>query len=359
MSDDDAGDPIAGGKPSDAAMARSAAMVGRTLLDRYRIDELAAAGGLAAVFRASRLSDGQEVAIKVLHPDAEGLPELVERFQREGIAGKHILHPNVVAVHEIAELEDGSYFLVQEFVRGRTLRSLIREGPLDARRAARITRQLAAALTAAHDFGIVHRDVKPLNVMVLDRDPASPDGEQVKLIDFGLAKVPVEELSVLDGAGRRSLTAAGVVMGTVAYMAPEAALGMRSIDARSDLYALGVILYEMLAGQHPFDATEPGALFAQQRNDLPPPIAVRSPGVKVPRALEAVMNKLLEKDPEARYPRARALTVALDDAIRELEWESSDSALRRRALRQRRLRAIGLAALALIAAVILWALLRR
>ncbi len=364
MSEDDAGDPIAGGKPSDAAMARSAAMVGRTLLDRYRIDELAAAGGLAAVFRASRLSDGQEVAIKVLHPDAEGLPELVERFQREGIAGKHILHPNVVAVHEIAELEDGSYFLVQEFVRGRTLRSLIREGPLDARRAARITRQLAAALTAAHDFGIVHRDVKPLNVMVLDRDtdsdgPASPDAEQVKLIDFGLAKVPVEELSVLDGAGRRSLTAAGVVMGTVAYMAPEAALGMRSIDARSDLYALGVILYEMLAGQHPFDATEPGALFAQQRNDLPPPIAVRSPGVKVPRALEAVMNKLLEKDPEARYPRARALTVALDDAIRELEWESSDSALRRRALRRSRLRAAGLAALALLVAVILWALLRR
>lgn len=354
MSEDGAGDPIAGGKPSDAAMARSHALVGRTLLERYRIEELAAAGGLASVFRATRLADGQEVAIKVLHPDAEGLPELVERFQREGIAGKHILHPNVVAVHEIAELEDGSYFLVQEFVRGRTLRSLIREGPLAPLRAARIARQLAAALTAAHDLGIVHRDVKPLNVMVLDREPKAPGDEQVKLIDFGLAKVPVEELSVLDGAGRRSLTAAGVVMGTVAYMAPEAALGMRSIDARSDLYALGVILYEMLAGKHPFTATALGALFAQQKNDIPPPIAERTPGVRVPRALEAVVMKLLEKDPDTRFPRARALIVALDDAIREMEWESSDAALRGRALRRRWALAAGLVVAAVVIALALW-----
>jgi eukaryotic-like serine/threonine-protein kinase len=352
--EDDAGSPIAGGKPSDASMARSAALVGQTLLGRYKIDELAAAGGLASVFRATRLGDDHEVAIKVLHPDAEGLPELVERFQREGIAGKHILHDNVVAVHEIAQLEDGSTFLVQEFVRGRTLRSLMKEGPIPAVRAARIARQLASALTAAHDFGIIHRDVKPLNIMVIDRKGGEPTDDLVKLIDFGLAKVPVEELSVLDGAGRRSLTAAGVVMGTIAYMAPEAALGMRAIDARSDLYALGVTLYEMLAGKHPFTATEPAALFAQQKNETPPRIGERSPGISVPRSLEAIVMKLLSKDPEERYPTARALIVALDDVIRELAWSASDEAIRQRGRKSARLRAVALAALVAIVLVGAW-----
>lgn len=340
-------------------MARSAALVGQTVLGRYTIDELAAAGGLASVFRATRLADAHEVAIKVLHPDAEGLPELVERFQREGIAGKHILHENVVAVHEIAQLEDGSTFLVQEFVRGRTLRSLMKEGPIPAVRAARIARQLACALTAAHDFGIIHRDVKPLNIMVIDRREGEPMDDLVKLIDFGLAKVPVEELSVLDGAGRRSLTAAGVVMGTIAYMAPEAALGMRAVDARSDLYALGVVLYEMLAGKHPFTATEPGALFAQQKNETPPRISDRSPGIEVPRSLEAIAMKLLEKDPEARYPTARALIVALDDTIRELAWSASDEAIRRRTIRGARLRKAALGALVLMAILAAWLLATR
>jgi serine/threonine-protein kinase len=317
------GEPIAGGGASPAAESRSHALVGKTLLDRYRIEELVAMGGLAAVFRATRLANGEEVAIKVLHPDIEGLPELVERFKREAIAGKHILHENVVAVHELAQLDDGSYFLVQEFVRGRTLRALIDEGPVAPLRAARIARQLAEALTAAHDFGIVHRDVKPLNVMLLD----GPSGaDRVKLIDFGLAKVPVEELAVLDGEGRRSLTQAGVVMGTVAYMAPEAAFGMRVIDRRSDLYAVGLILYEMLAGKHPFTATEPTALFAQQRKEIPPPIAARSPGVVVPPVLEAVVHQLLAKDPDARHPRARAVVVALDAAIREMEEKQAPAA---------------------------------
>jgi eukaryotic-like serine/threonine-protein kinase len=254
------------------------------------------------------------VAIKVLHPEAEGLPELIERFEREAIAGKHIFHPNVVAVHEIAQLDDGSYFLVQDFVRGRTLRDVIDEGPVEPRRAARIALELATALNAAHDMGIVHRDVKPLNVMILD----GPE-ERVQLIDFGLAKVPVEHLALTDEGGRNSLTQAGVVFGTVAYMAPEAALGMRAIDRRSDLYAVGVILYEMLAGKHPFTATEPTALFAQQRRAIPQRIAERSPGVKVPPVLEDVVRKLLDKDPDARYPHARAVIVALEAALQKMD----------------------------------------
>jgi len=297
-----------------AAKERAAALVGQTLVGRYRVEELVAMGGLASVFRATSLADGKELAIKLLHAEAEGLPELIERFEREAIAGKHILHPNVVTVHEIDRLDDGSWFLVQDFVRGRTLRDLITDGPVAPLRAARIARHVAVGLNAAHDMAIVHRDIKPLNLMLVD----GPE-ENVQIVDFGLAKVPVESLAVVDGGGRSSLTQAGVVFGTVAYMAPEAALGMRSVDRRSDLYALGVILYEMLAGKHPFTATEPMALFAQQRNAVPQRISERSPGVVVPRALEEVVRRLLEKDPDARPQHARELIVALDAVIRTME----------------------------------------
>ncbi|WP_433928140.1 serine/threonine-protein kinase [Sorangium cellulosum] len=305
---------IAGGQASDAARERALALVGRTLVHRYRIEELVAMGGIAAVFRAKKLATGEDVAVKVLHPDAEELPELIERFEREAIAGRHIFHPNVAAVYEINQLDDGAWFMVMEFIRGTTLRKLIDKGPVPPVRAANIARQLATALNAAHDFGIIHRDVKPLNIMVLD----GPE-ERVQLIDFGLAKVPVEQFSfTTDDGSRRSLTNAGVLLGTVAYMAPEAALGMRSVDRRADLYALGVILYEMLAGKHPFTAVEPSALFAQHRSAAPPPIAERTPGVVVPPALEAVVMRLLAKDPDDRFPHARAVVVALDAALQRM-----------------------------------------
>ena len=352
-----ADEPLAGGPAKEAARARAATLVGRTIKGRYRIEGIVAMGGLATVFRATRLKGGQEVAIKILHPEIEGLPELIERFEREAIAGKHILHPNVVAVHEIDQLDDGSWFLVQDYVRGRTLRDLIDDGPVEARRAAQIARQVAAGLVAAHDMGIVHRDIKPLNLMI----GSGPD-ELVQIVDFGLAKVPVDDLSLLDGEGRRSLTQAGVVFGTLAYMAPEAALGMRNIDRRSDLYALGVVLYELLAGRHPFTATAPAALFAQQRNEIPPPIGQRAPGVVVPPALEAVVHRLLEKDPDARYPNGRALMVALDAALREMAPEAAPGAKPVPASAQSpsrgRLAAIVLAAVALVA-VVVWGVVSR
>jgi len=347
-------EPVIGGKVRAAARARAATLVGRTLKKRYRIEELAAMGGLAAVFRATRLADGHEVAIKILHPEVEGLPELIERFEHEAIAGKHILHRNVVAVHEIDQIDDGSWFLVQDFVRGRTLRDLIDEGAVEPLRAARIARQVAAGLVAAHDMRIVHRDLKPLNIMLCD----GPE-ELVQIVDFGLAKVPVGDLSIIDGDGRRSLTQAGVVFGTVAYMAPEAALGMRNVDRPSDLYALGVILYEMLAGRHPFAAKEPTALFAQQRHQIPPPIAERSPGVVVPPDLEALVLRLLDKDPDARHPSARALMVALDGVIREMEEQAETGAKAGRSLSRRQV--LG-AAIAVAVAVLLglgWLLLSR
>jgi serine/threonine-protein kinase len=344
--------PIAGGSVSAAAKERAQRLVGKTIRGKYRIEELVAMGGIAAVFRAKQLDTNVDVAVKVLHPDAEGLPELIERFEREAVAGKHMFHPNVAAVTDIDTLEDGSYFLVQEFIRGQTLRDVIRRGPVPPLRAARIARELAVALNAAHDMQIVHRDLKPLNVMILDGHEA-----RVQLIDFGLAKVPVEHLAVANEDARRSLTQAGVVFGTVAYMAPETALGMRALDKRADLYALGVITYEMLAGKHPFTATEPTALFAQQRNAVPPPIAERSPGVVVPPAIERVVHKLLEKDPDARYPHARAVIAALDAAIRESEVGASAALLAPQPEEQRRLRlwtAIAVLAIFGLAGLVVW-----
>ena len=297
----------------ETAQERATALIGRIVGGRYQIVELIAMGGLASVFRAKRTTDHHEMAIKVLHPEMEALPEMIERFEREAIAGKHIFHANVVTVHEIAQLEDGSWFLVQDFVRGRTLRDLINEGPVAPLRAARMARHVAAGLNAAHDMGIVHRDIKPRNLMLVD----GPE-ERVQIVDFGLAKVPVENLSLQDDNSRRSLTEAGVVMGTVAYIAPEAALGMRSIDRRSDLYALGIILYELLAGRHPFTADDSVEMFRKHKQVRPPPMRERAPDVSVPPALEAVVMRLLEKDPDARYPHARALMVELDAIIARL-----------------------------------------
>jgi eukaryotic-like serine/threonine-protein kinase len=350
---------IAGGAVSDKAKERAKTLVGRTVVNKYRIEELIAMGGLAAVFRAKNLANGEDVAIKVLHPDVEGLPELIARFEREAVAGKHILHPNVAAVMQIDQLDDGSFFLIQEYIRGITLRELIKRGPIPALRAARIARELAVALNAAHDMQIVHRDVKPLNVMILDGHEA-----RVQLIDFGLAKVPVEHLSFADEDARRSLTQAGVVLGTVAYMAPETALGMRALDKRADLYALGVIFYEMLAGTHPFTASEPAALFAQQRTAVPPPIAERSPGVVVPAAIEVVVHRLLEKDPDARYPSARAVIAAIEAAIREVEEPAAAPRMSMRAATDSapasnmQLMAIAAAVTIVVAALVSWLALR-
>jgi serine/threonine protein kinase len=349
--------PLAGGAVPHAARERAEALVGRTVLGRYRIAELVAMGGIASVFRAERLADGKEVAVKVLHPEAEGLPELVERFEREAVAGKHIFHPNVVTVHDNAQLEDGAWFLVQDFVRGETLRDVIDRGPVAPRRVARMGLHVAAGLTAAHDMGIVHRDLKPRNLMLVE----GPD-DKVQIVDFGLAKVPVESLSVLEDDSRRSLTQAGVVLGTVAYMAPEAALGMRSIDRRSDLYALGLILYELLAGRHPFTASDAVEMFKQQRHAVPPPIRERSPGVEVPPVLEDIVRRLLDKDPDARYPHARALTVALDAALQEMDAPPAAlvpvAAPRPPSRLSPRVLAVVAAALAVVAAVI-WVLLSR
>ncbi|AKT36120.1 serine/threonine protein kinase [Chondromyces crocatus] len=308
-------------KPTDqsdkAALRRADSLLGRVISQRYRIDEVIAMGGMGAVYRGEHVRMRKRVAIKILHPDTEGLPELVKRFEREAVAGAHIQHPNVATATDFGETEDGLFYLVAEYVRGTTLHDIIRRGPLAPSRAASIARQLAAALGAAHTMDIVHRDLKPRNVMVVEAQ-----NDLVKLIDWGFAKVRMERLSAvaaeLEHADRPSmterLTGAGVVFGTMAYLAPEAALGMESVDARSDLFALGIIFYEMLAGKHPFSANDPVQLFTKMATLEAPPIAERAPSVSVPPELEAIARRLIKKLPEARFASAEELLAALDEA---------------------------------------------
>ncbi len=324
-----------------AAVARAASAIGRVISERYRVDDLLAMGGMGAVYRGTHLLLKKRIAIKILHPGTENLPELVTRFEREAIAGAHVQHPNVAAATDFGTLDDGGYFLVLEYVKGRTIHHAIkRGGAFPPARAATIARQIASALAAAHAIGIIHRDVKPRNIMLLEGTD-----DVAKLIDFGLAKVPVEAISAaadrlsrVSLLGRGSalsqrhpseadrLTVEGMIFGTIAYLAPEAALGMDAVDERSDLYALGIVLYEMLAGKHPFDAIDATELFKQQRFATPQPIAERAPGVVVPAALEAVMTRLLDKAPDLRYPSGAAVVAAIDAAMLESAGEAGEPA---------------------------------
>jgi serine/threonine-protein kinase len=297
-----------------AAKARAAAIIGTVISGRYRVVELLAMGGVGAVYLGEHVLMHKHVAIKVLHPDTQGLPDLVPRFEREAVAGAHIVHPNVAAATDFGQLEDGSYFLILEYVRGTTLREVIKRGPVPAARVARIGRQMAAGIGAGHAMGIIHRDVKPRNVMLIEGER-----DVVKIIDFGLAKLELKQVSEVAASrgsvGDQRITTSGAVFGTIAYLAPEAALGMDSVDERADLYALGLTLYELLAGRHPFDTSDPVELFRQHHKVRPPPIAERTPGVFVPAALEAIVMRLLEKAPENRYQTTDAVIAALDGAL--------------------------------------------
>jgi hypothetical protein len=295
--------------------AREAALVGRIISGRYRIEAPIAAGGMGAVFRGEHLHMRKRVAIKILHAETEGLAGLAAQFEREAMAGAHVSHPNVAIATDFGELDDGSYFLVLEYLRGITLAEVLERGPMEVPRAVHIAKQIAAGLQAVHAMGIVHRDVKPRNVMLVQ----GPE-DQAKLIDFGFAKVETERMSVaradeppLDGA----LHDADTVFGTIGYLAPEAARGMDAVDDRSDLYALGAMMYEMFTGKRPFEAAKNAELFHLHRTAPVPPFRERAPELAgiVPAAIEAVVVRLLAKEPSQRFQQGADVIAALERAV--------------------------------------------
>lgn len=285
--------------------------LGTTLADRYRLDDLLGTGGMGRVYAAEHVLMRKKLAVKVLHRELTTVPEVVKRFEREAMAAAHIEHPNVAAATDFGKLPDGSVFLVLEFVQGELLRDEIAKGPLPADRALRIARQIASALASAHELEIVHRDLKPENVMLVKK---GSNNDFVKVLDFGIAKVPIGEVGELARDGQ-PITRAGMVFGTPEYMAPEQALG-QSVDGRADLYALGTMLFEMLAGVRPYSSKSQVGILGQQLANPVPSFAVRAPGISIPHSVEQVVHRLLARDVDDRYQSANDVVVAIDELLR-------------------------------------------
>jgi serine/threonine protein kinase len=267
--------------------AKTDPLVGATLGDRFRVIRKIAEGGMGAVYEAVQLNLERKVAVKVLHAHLAGDAEIVQRFEREARATTAIGHPNIVDVVDVGELDDGSRYLVLEYLDGRDLaRALKDDGPLPLGRAVRILSQVADGVGAAHAKGIVHRDLKPENVFLVGAS------EHVKIVDFGVSKFRDA------AAGPDSKTRTGTALGTPYYMSPEQAQGLKDVDHRADVYALGVILFRVLSGHHPFDDTSyPMLIVKICTEDAPPLGAWRS---DLPPALESLVVRMLEKDPSKR-----------------------------------------------------------
>ncbi len=271
-------------------------MIGKTV-SHYRIVAKLGGGGMGVVYKAEDTRLGRSVALKFLPDDVSQDEEAVKRFQREARAASALNHPHICTIHDLGEHE-GRQFIVMELLEGQTLKHRIGSRPLESGQVARWGSQIADALDAAHSRGIVHRDVKPANVFVTDRAEA-------KVLDFGLAKAlrPVDETTATE-----SLTRAGATPGTLPYMAPEQLRG-RPADARTDIYALGCVLYEMATGQRPFRAELGPELSSDILNKAPVPLGRLNPDL--PPELERIVLKCLEKDPENRYQSAKELMVDL------------------------------------------------
>src|SRR5215210_5804429 len=280
-------------------------MVGTVIAGKYRIDALLGRGGMGAVYRATHVMLNKTVAVKTIKPDLIDSPEMAHRFQRQARAATCLEHPNIVAVYDLGQADDGALYIAMEFVNGLNLKDAIRgSGPMPAARIARLLTQVASALARAHRNHVVHRDLKPQNLMIATDANGQ---EHVKLLDFGIAKSLEERTTT-------QLTAAGYSLGTPHYMAPEQASG-QEVDGRADIYALGVILYEMLVGDVPFNAASAPAILVMHLNDAPEPPSRRRPDLAIPPALEAIALRCLEKDPAQRFQTAEEFSEALERAV--------------------------------------------
>jgi len=271
--------------------------------EKYRLDELIEVGGMGAVYVGTHTKLQKQVAIKVLRRELTDMPDMIERFQREAVSASRIGHENIVNVSDLGTALDGSPFLVMEYLTGQTLRDRLRDhGALPIGLACTIAREILAAIAAAHQAGIIHRDLKPENVFLV----RGTRGESIKILDFGISRV-VEGRS--DGPDGR-LTATGQVMGTPYYMAPEQAAGRSDVGGAVDVYAIGVILYEMLAGVVPFSAGNYNTIIYKVLAGEYEPLSSRLGGVPVD--LEQIVHRAMALEPEARFGSADRFAAALE-----------------------------------------------
>lgn len=285
--------------------------IGRTVGGEYRIRSLLGSGGFGAVYLADQQRVGRTVVVKVIRRALTDEPGVVARFQREAQVVAALDHPNIVKVFTAGETEDGAHFVVMEYVEGPTLSDeILRCGRIQEGRAIEIGAQIASALAAAHAAGVIHRDLKPANV-VLTRLPGGED--HARVLDFGIAKLAEP------GEGT-ALTGSDVIVGTPAYMSPEQASG-GGVDGRSDLYTLGVMLYEMVTGKHPYDADTPVQYILQHLQARFTPPELRAPGVRLSEGFLRLLDRACEKAPDRRFESAQAMRAALR-AAQAGRWES-------------------------------------
>ncbi len=277
-------------------------LIGRVINDRFRIVATLARGGMGKVYRAEQAPLGREIALKVLNPkySGENDPEFHKRFFLEASTCSKLSHPNTVTIFDYGRTDDDVYYIAMELLEGRTLHRTLREdGALSAERAMHIARQVCRSLREAHGLGVIHRDLKPANIFLVQHGDES---DFVKVLDFGLVKD-------LEDTGE-DLTQTGLFMGSPKYMSPEQIRGEK-VDGRADIYALGVILYEMLTGRVPFDRANSVNILMAHVHEAPPPLLVTNPDADVPPALEQIVARAMAKQPDDRFASMDELLAAL------------------------------------------------
>jgi eukaryotic-like serine/threonine-protein kinase len=292
----------------DPAPARLDPLPGRIIAGNFRIDGLIGSGAMGNVYKAEQLSLAKQVAVKVLHPHLMGDEKLVARFKREAKSASLLNHPNSIQIIDSGQDRDGTLYIAMELLTGRDLAQVIRDDfPLPLPRVVRILSQVLSALEEAHAQRVIHRDLKPSNIMLIQR---RDEKDFVKVCDFGIAKAMLGEAD--DRAAM--LTIQGLVCGTPEYMAPEQARA-EQLDGRADLYAAAVILYQMVTGDIPFRADSPMAIVSRHLVEAPMPPSKRRPDLRLPKIVDDVVLRGLEKEREMRYPTAVAFREVLEGVL--------------------------------------------
>lgn len=289
-----------GASMSEAAQIVGDPYIGTVLGGRYRISKKLGEGGMGAVYRAEVLEVGHTVAVKLLHERFAADERALKRFEREAQVASRLDHPNSIAILDFGTSAGGASYLVMEYLKGESLDNVLASEPLSVGQSIRIIRQVLSVLEAAHAMAIVHRDLKPANIFLIDQGQGY---NHVKVLDFGIARLR------RDGGSR--VTRTGMVCGTPEYMSPEQARGFE-LDARSDLYAAGVVLYEMLSGRRPFEGMSPADVMSAQISDTPVAPSVRAPNRNIPPSLDAIVLWALAKAPEDRLPSAVEFLKVVD-----------------------------------------------